>query len=93
MVTELSTKKTQARAFSYFAFASNIGIFAGPMVGALANPTRQYPKVFGNIKFFQDWPYFLPAAVAGFICAITTLTTVLFVKEVEPHLIRCSIIY
>lgn len=82
MVSELSTKKTQARAYSYFAFASNVGIFFGPLVGALANPARQYPKLFGSIQFFQDWPYILPTAVAGFMCALTCLTTVLFVKEV-----------
>lgn len=82
MVSELSTKKTQARAYSYFAFASNLGIFFGPLVGALANPTRQYPKLFGSIKFFEDWPYILPTAVAGFICAITCLTNIFFIKEV-----------
>jgi hypothetical protein len=81
-VSELSTKRTQARAFSYFAFSSNLGIFFGPLVGALANPTKQYPKLFGNVKFFQDWPYILPTAVAGFICAITFLTNIFFVKEV-----------
>lgn len=33
MITENSTKKTQARAFSYFAFFGNIGIFVGPFIG------------------------------------------------------------
>lgn len=33
MITENSTKKTQARAFSYFAFAGNLGIFIGPIIG------------------------------------------------------------
>ena len=33
MITENSTKKTQAKAFSYFAFAGNMGIFAGPLIG------------------------------------------------------------
>ncbi|QDS71969.1 hypothetical protein FKW77_001254 [Venturia effusa] len=81
MVTELSTKKTQARAYSYFAFASNLGIFLGPLVGALASPAKQYPNLFGSIKFFQDWPYILPTAIAGLICAITCLTNTLFIKE------------
>jgi MFS family permease len=88
MVSELSTKKTQAQAFSYFAFASNLGIFFGPLVGALANPTKQYPKIFGNIKFFQDWPYILPTVVAGFICAITCMTNIFFVKEVFCILVK-----
>lgn len=33
MITENSTKKTQAKAFSYFAFAGNLGIFLGPLLG------------------------------------------------------------
>lgn len=33
MLSEISTKHTQARAFSFFAFASNMGIFIGPLIG------------------------------------------------------------
>jgi hypothetical protein len=33
MITENSTKETQARAFSVFAFSGNLGIFLGPMIG------------------------------------------------------------
>jgi hypothetical protein len=33
MLSENSTKHTQARAFSFFAFASNMGIFIGPLIG------------------------------------------------------------
>jgi len=33
MLSELSTKHTQARAFSFFAFAYNLGIFIGPLIG------------------------------------------------------------
>jgi hypothetical protein len=38
MITENSTPKTQARAFSFFAFASNLGIFLGPLVGTSLIP-------------------------------------------------------
>lgn len=33
MLSENSTPKTQARAFSWFAFTSNCGIFLGPLIG------------------------------------------------------------
>jgi MFS family permease len=33
MISENSTPKTQARAFSWFAFTSNLGIFLGPIIG------------------------------------------------------------
>ena len=35
MLTENSTKHTQAKVFSYFAFANNIGIFLGPLIGEM----------------------------------------------------------
>lgn len=35
MISENSTAKTQARAFSFFAFSGNLGIFLGPMIGML----------------------------------------------------------
>jgi len=35
MITENSTPRTQARAFSFFAFSSNVGIFLGPLLGKL----------------------------------------------------------
>lgn len=34
MYTELSTPKTQARAFSFFSVAGNVGISLGPFVGS-----------------------------------------------------------
>lgn len=33
MLSENATLKTQAKAFSYFAFAGNLGIFIGPVIG------------------------------------------------------------
>jgi MFS family permease len=33
MLSENSTKHTQARAFSYLAFSRNMGLFIGPLLG------------------------------------------------------------
>ena len=33
MISENSTQKTQARAFSFFAVTGNLGIFLGPLLG------------------------------------------------------------
>lgn len=33
MLSEVTTKKTQARAFSWYMFARNLGIFVGPLIG------------------------------------------------------------
>lgn len=89
MISELSTPKTQARSFSYFAFAGNLGILFGPLIGgALAEPATQYPRVFGGIAFFEEYPYALPGFAVGFVGLTGVLTTALFVKETmvkHPH--------
>jgi hypothetical protein len=51
--------------------------------GALSNPAKQYPSVFGNIQFFKDYPYALPTFVASAIGATVTIICALFVKEVR----------
>ncbi|KIX06981.1 uncharacterized protein Z518_04957 [Rhinocladiella mackenziei CBS 650.93] len=82
MITENSTQKTQARAFSFFAFTGNLGIFLGPILGgALANPATEYPSVLGHIKFFHDHPYALPTFVTGSIGAIATITSAIWIEE------------
>ena len=85
MFHEISTPKNTARAFSYFAFAGNLGIFAGPAIGSLARPAEQYPDVFGNIRLFRDWPYILPTAIAGAVGFIATFTSFFFLKETLPE--------
>jgi len=47
MLSENSTANTQARAFSFFAFSGNLGIFLGPLIGNLSI------KLGGSICRFQ----------------------------------------
>ncbi|KAF9701353.1 hypothetical protein EKO04_000406 [Ascochyta lentis] len=81
MLSENSTKETQARAFSYFAFAGNLGMFVGqPIGGALERPAEKYTRVFGY-QFFRDYPYALPGLVTSIVAISAAITTMLFVKE------------
>lgn len=82
MITENSTAKTQARAFSFYAFTRNLGIMIGPLIGGgLADPAGQYGGVFARTRFFQDYPYALATIVSGIVAASATLLCTLFVKE------------
>lgn len=82
MISEHSTAKTQARAFSWFAFSGNLGIFFGPLIGgALADPAGQYPGLFGNIQFFKDYPYALPSFAVGVIGVTAVLVTAFLAEE------------
>lgn len=82
MIAEISTQETQARAFSWFAFFGNLGIFLGPILGGiLASPAEQYPGVFGRWRFFVDYPYALPGFVTGAIAATSFVACALLLDE------------
>lgn len=92
MVAEHSTSKTQARAFSWFAFSGNLGIFLGPLLGgALADPVRQYPGAFGSIHFFKNYPYALSSLVVALVGLTAAISSALFIQETlkkEPPVIQ-----
>ncbi|KAK7424188.1 hypothetical protein QQZ08_008676 [Neonectria magnoliae] len=82
MIGDHTTSETQAKAYSWFAIADNLGAFLGPIIGgALADPVHQYPGVFAGIKFFEDYPYALPGIVVGVIDATGVITSALFLEE------------
>ncbi|KAH8891878.1 MFS general substrate transporter [Thozetella sp. PMI_491] len=85
MIAEISTPKTAATAFSYFAFVGNLGITFGPLIGgALAEPAEQFPDVFGDIPFFVDYPYALGSMVIGVIGILISIVCALFLEETLP---------
>ncbi|EME86364.1 uncharacterized protein MYCFIDRAFT_45398 [Pseudocercospora fijiensis CIRAD86] len=82
MISENTTKASQGRAFSWYMFARNLGIFIGPLIGGgLADPAEQFPNFFGDVQFFIDYPYALSTFCAGAICLTGTMTSLLFIKE------------
>lgn len=84
MISENSTPKTQARAFSLFAFTGNLGIFIAPLIGGIfSEPAKHYPKVFGNIQFFKEFPYALPSFIVSVIAISAAILSILFLKEVS----------
>ncbi|EJU02927.1 MFS general substrate transporter [Dacryopinax primogenitus] len=85
MVTENSTSKTQARAFSFFDFTGNLGIFVGSLLGGvLAEPALQYPSLFGSIALFKRYPYLLPCIVNGALATLAAVMNIFWLKETYP---------
>jgi MFS family permease len=79
MISENSTPETQARAFSWFAFAGNVGILVGPLLGgALADPAEQYGW---DLAFFRSYPYALPGFVTAAISLSGAVGISFFLKE------------
>ncbi|KJR80635.1 uncharacterized protein SPSK_05209 [Sporothrix schenckii 1099-18] len=84
MLAELSTPKTQARVFSWFAFSGNLGLFVGPLMGgALATPLgRPNPDdPTDNVPFLVAYPYALPGFVVAGLGYLAALLCALFVEE------------
>ncbi|RYO95062.1 hypothetical protein DL762_000255 [Monosporascus cannonballus] len=86
LAREHSTPKTQARSFSWFAFAGSLGISVGPLIGgSLADPAGQYPWAFGGVRFFEEYPYALSSIVVGCVGLTAVVTSALFVEETLPE--------
>ncbi|KAI1865305.1 uncharacterized protein JN550_008353 [Neoarthrinium moseri] len=86
LISEHSSAKTQARAFSWFGFSGNLGLLFGTLIGgALADPAKLYPRVFGGSAFFREYPYALPNFVVGGIALTAVLTSALFIEETLPR--------
>lgn len=82
MISENSTYKTQAQAFSWFAFASNVGIFVGPIVGgAFSEPAKHYASLFGGVKFWEEHPYALPTFITSAVVFSCLLLSVFLLRE------------
>ncbi|CEJ93617.1 hypothetical protein VHEMI09195 [[Torrubiella] hemipterigena] len=78
--------KTQASAYSWFAFSGNMGILLGPLIGgALAKPAEQYPNVFGHIAFFKTYPYALPGFAFSLICLVGAVACAFLLEETLPR--------
>ncbi|KAK6342279.1 hypothetical protein TWF730_001755 [Orbilia blumenaviensis] len=85
MISEHSTIKTQARAFSLFAFTGNLGILFGPLIGGmLAEPSLQYPRFFSGVPFFEKYPYALPSFAVGALGLVITLICAVNIEETLP---------
>jgi putative Ca2+/H+ antiporter (TMEM165/GDT1 family) len=82
MLSENSTAKTQASTFSLFAFFRNFAIFAGTLIGGLAKPAEQFPKVFKGVWFFERFPFALPTIITGVVVLICLLLAVFVIEEV-----------
>ncbi|OAA39553.1 Major facilitator superfamily transporter [Beauveria brongniartii RCEF 3172] len=82
MIFDHCTPRTQASAFSWFAFAGNVGIFLGPIIGGgLADPAAQYPRLFGGWAFLERYPYAAPGFAVSAIAVTGVVTSVLFLEE------------
>ena len=83
MVAEMVPyKELQPKAFSVMPLVWTIGSIFGPSFGgALANPSLNYPTIFGGSGFFKTYPYALPNFMGAAFFLVGLSTGILFLKE------------
>ena len=74
LVSELCSRKYEARAMGLTASCWSLGVVLGPVIGGfLANPGKMYPSVFTDVgsetplyvRVLLQYPYLLPNLVVG----------------------------
>ncbi|OAQ97264.1 hypothetical protein LLEC1_03161 [Akanthomyces lecanii] len=82
MLFEHCTPENEARAYSWFGFANNIGTTLGPLIGGLlADPVAQYPRAFKGITFFEKYPYALVGLGLAAVGTVGVVISSLFLEE------------
>lgn len=82
-ITDLR-RRVESRAFLLLPMTYNIGVIIGPILGGvLADPAGSYPGLFGETRFFINFPYALPNLVSAFFLFSASLTAWLFLEEVS----------
>lgn len=54
LFSEVTDRSNQARAFSFYAFAGNIALLVGPMIGgSLSEPAKRIPLLFDKVELLH----------------------------------------
>ncbi|KAH8804056.1 hypothetical protein DL96DRAFT_1771863, partial [Flagelloscypha sp. PMI_526] len=56
--------------------------FAPFIGGTFSDPVEHWPDTFGKLEFFRENPHFFPCAIAGTICFIAFIITIVGLNEV-----------
>ncbi|KAL0570254.1 hypothetical protein V5O48_011716 [Marasmius crinis-equi] len=82
---QMTDATNRADAFMLVPITWVLGVTIAPtMGGLLANPARTWPKVFGKVPIFVDYPYFLPCLVAGLYAFVTFIVPLFGLRETHP---------
>ncbi|KAF7903029.1 hypothetical protein EAF00_002931 [Botryotinia globosa] len=83
MVAEMvPEKELQPRAFSIMPLVWSLGSIFGPSFGGFfARPAQNFPGLFGNNRFFLNFPFALPNIIASFLFMIGITTGFFFLRE------------
>jgi len=85
VIAEVTDSTNIADAFAMMPLIWSLGSTIGPILGGiLAEPAKRWPLLFGNVKFFQSHPYFLPCVAAGLFALLSGVIACFGLKETLP---------
>ena len=94
LVSELCSRRHEARAMGLTASCWSLGVVVGPMIGGfLANPAMLYPSQFDRLydeapflaNLFVQYPYLLPNMVVALCSCVGGCLIYLFLPETLSH--------
>ncbi|KAL0569431.1 hypothetical protein V5O48_012535 [Marasmius crinis-equi] len=84
---EITDSTNIAEAFMLYPIVWEVGVTMGPTIGGLlSEPAATWPDVFGRLRLFVDYPYFLPCLIAGTYAFSVFLAVLIGLKESHPSL-------
>ncbi|KAJ2251770.1 hypothetical protein GGH98_003209, partial [Coemansia sp. RSA 454] len=83
---EISDDTNRPRMMALLPLMWNLGSVGGAAIGGIfADPTHQYPRIFGHMEIFRVFPYLLPCLID---CSITVFGLVMGIFKMEETLVR-----
>lgn len=88
-VSDITGEGNRGKAFALLSLTWWTGVMIGSLIGGmLSHPVERYPKLFGHVSLFKERPFFLPCFVSVMISAIAILTTLFFMEESLPRVVK-----
>ncbi|KAF5391985.1 hypothetical protein D9757_003305 [Collybiopsis confluens] len=82
VMAEYTDVTNRANAFTLIPIMWTVGTVIGPAIGGLlADPAATWPRTFGRLAFFIEYPWFLPCFAAGLIAFSAFLLSSWGLKE------------
>ncbi|KAJ1864642.1 hypothetical protein LPJ73_000229 [Coemansia sp. RSA 2703] len=86
VVAEISDNTNRARMMAMIPLMWNLGSIAGSAIGGIfAEPATQYPRWFGNIRVFAEYPYLLPCLIGS---SVTLFGLIIGLLKFEETLVK-----
>ncbi|KAL0064060.1 hypothetical protein AAF712_009026 [Marasmius tenuissimus] len=84
-MAEITDSTNIADAYMLYPIVWEVGVTIGPAIGGLlSEPASNWPRLFGGVKLFVDYPYLLPCLVSGTYALFVFVMCCIGLRETHP---------